>query len=283
MVKLDKLQRDFTSKVRKVDVENHIIESIITTDTTDRYNEIIIPSGIQTSKYRKNPVVLWAHDTSIPAVGKNIDIKIEGSDMIAKTKFANTDFANELFDLYKDGYINAFSIGFLPLKWEDGDGTQGPDRTYHEIELLEYSLVNIPANPDALGLAMSKGMIKTKEVADLLNVKLPDPTPDTEIDEKKADIIAKEKPATETVNTPEPIPTVFLEITPPPHVLEITPDPEITFDFTYTEQKSNKKEDEINITETEIKKAIDESIKSAVNETVKAIVQEIKYNLGKVD
>jgi len=77
-------------------------------------------------------------------------------------KFANTEFANEIFELYKDGFMNAFSVGFIPVDSEpmekDSDSVWGAKR-FLKWELLEYSAVPVPANPEALALAVSKGII----------------------------------------------------------------------------------------------------------------------------
>lgn len=48
--------------------------------------------------------------------------------------------------LYEGGFINAVSVGFKVIK-------RNPDNRYiiEEAELLEFSFVTVPANPEALG------------------------------------------------------------------------------------------------------------------------------------
>jgi hypothetical protein len=66
--------------------------------------------------------------------------------------------------LYKTGFMNASSVGFQPKEWEDGDGKKTPYRTFKKQELLELSLVSVPANSDALVTAKSKGIVSSEEL-----------------------------------------------------------------------------------------------------------------------
>jgi HK97 family phage prohead protease len=107
---------------------------------------------------------LWAHDYQSPPIGKAIWIRRDDGGIISKVKFANTEFAQEIFQLYKDGFLKAFSVGFMPKETEDGDGEKKPRRIYKKWELLEYSAVPVPANPEALSLAIQKGVLKTETI-----------------------------------------------------------------------------------------------------------------------
>jgi len=76
-------------------------------------------------------------------------------------KFATTALGEEYWQLYRDGHMRAFSIGFIPLKWVSDDQQRnrwgGPLRTYTEIELLEISAVAVPSNRSALAIAAAFG------------------------------------------------------------------------------------------------------------------------------
>ena len=110
--------------------------------------------------FNKNPVVLWAHKYDIPPIGKALWTKEDAGGILSKVKFANTPFAQEIFQLYKEGFLKAFSVGFLPKDYVDGDGEKKASRTYTNWELLEYSAVPVPANPEALSLAIQRGILK---------------------------------------------------------------------------------------------------------------------------
>jgi len=73
------------------------------------------------------------------------------------------EFADIVERLVSTGYLKTESVGFLPTKWEDGDGDKGPSRTYIKQELLEISIVPVPSNPDALRNAVNDGVITTKQ------------------------------------------------------------------------------------------------------------------------
>ncbi len=150
----------FVGDIKSIDEKEMTLTASISTDTVDRMGEVLDPGGIELGNYRKNPVVLWAHDYSQPPIGKAMWVRRDGNSIISKVQFAKTAFAQEIFQLYKDGIMKAFSVGFVPKDGREGDGKKGPRYTYTKWELLEYSAVPVPANPDAIALAISKGMSK---------------------------------------------------------------------------------------------------------------------------
>jgi len=122
----------------------------VSTETPDRDNEVLRASGFELGNYRKNPVVLWAHDYSSPPIGKALWVKTVGDKLKAKVKFASTQFAQEIKQLYEEGFLSAWSVGFIPKKWIDGETDSEISREYTKQEMLEFSAVPVPANPDAL-------------------------------------------------------------------------------------------------------------------------------------
>ena len=65
----------------------------------------------------------------------------------------------------KGGFLKSQSVGFIPLEWTNGAGKDAPDRTYTKCELLEISLVVVPANPGAtIGLALKSGAIDRNDL-----------------------------------------------------------------------------------------------------------------------
>jgi len=57
-------------------------------------------------------------------------------------------FADTVYDMIKKGFINASSVGFKPLKYNFKDDGYG--MAFIEQELLEFSFVPVPDNPEAL-------------------------------------------------------------------------------------------------------------------------------------
>ncbi|MCP4566808.1 MAG: hypothetical protein GY841_04415 [FCB group bacterium] len=143
----------------------------ITTGVRDRDNEIVNPDGIDFSQFRKNPVILWAHNYIEPPIGKAVWIKPwkEGRDKkgylsMGRVAQGSTK-AQEIFNLMQEGVINTVSIGFISIAGHsptDEDvkkdkSLKGVRYIHDKVMMLEYSLVNVPANPEATIDAVSKG------------------------------------------------------------------------------------------------------------------------------
>ncbi|MBW1779293.1 MAG: HK97 family phage prohead protease [Deltaproteobacteria bacterium] len=152
------------------------IEVTMTATETDRHGDIVRSSGAKLQNYRKNSVVLFGHRNDLPAVGKVVkgSIKKGAGSVTAKVKFAETALGMELLYLYKNGFMSAWSIGFIPLKWDaiegdkDSDGELWGPVDIKSWELLELSAVTVGACPSALTNAMHTGTTAdvVKSVAD---------------------------------------------------------------------------------------------------------------------
>lgn len=157
---MDKMIKVFDSEIRAIDEKETTLTAFISTNARDRMDEVLDPLGVDLKNFNKNPVVLWAHQYDQPPIGKALWTKREGdTGILSKVKFAPTPFAQEIFQLYKGGFLKAFSVGFIPKEHEDGDGEKTPRRIYKKWEMLEYSAVPVPANPEALALAMQNGIL----------------------------------------------------------------------------------------------------------------------------
>lgn len=153
----------------------------ITTKAVDRDGEIVVPNGAVLDHYRKNPVVLFGHDYKALPVGKSLWIKADDKGLISKTQYASAKAnpkAEQIWNYRKEGFPMAKSIGFIPLEMvhrEDfGDldlkalgleekDLAGADVIYPKWLMLEYSDVPVPSNPEALELAISKGILSMDE------------------------------------------------------------------------------------------------------------------------
>jgi len=133
----------------------------INTDAIDRDKDRVFPSGAVLDSYLKNPVVQWGHNYRDPWATIGRTLGIERSSASITVDFELRDPANEsdpmnvISLLWSQGYVKTASIGFRPLEYVENE-TGGYD--YKSWELLEWSLVPIPANQEALRLAY-KGLI----------------------------------------------------------------------------------------------------------------------------
>lgn len=147
-------KRSFKGFVEEVNEKDGTISVAVASDNSiDRDGEIVEPGGIDTGNFEKNPVLLYAHDYRSDPIGKVLEITKDENRMLFKPKFAveESQRAKMYFDLVKGGYLNAFSIGFIPKEWQDRTNSDGSiSRVFTKTELLEISLVPVPANPNAL-------------------------------------------------------------------------------------------------------------------------------------
>lgn len=139
--------------------EDRVIEFTISTPVIDRANDIVNVEGWKLDNYMKNPVVLWAHCYDEPPVAKSLAVWKENNMLKSKCEFTPREinpFGYMVYQLYRDGFLNATSVGFYPQEYVMNEERGGVD--YVTQELLEYSCVPVPANPEALISAKSAGI-----------------------------------------------------------------------------------------------------------------------------
>jgi hypothetical protein len=153
----------------RVDPATMVVRAVISTAAPDRGGDVIVPAGLRNAdEFLRNPVVLWAHQRSLPPIGTCERLTIEPDRIIAETKFsASSAFASDVFKLYAEGVLRGWSVGFVPARTfplPSGRGKAAGGVCYPEWDLLEYSAVPIPENPQALTLAVSKGLVKDPDL-----------------------------------------------------------------------------------------------------------------------
>ena len=147
--------------------------AVITAETLDRDGEVLIPQGMNSVEFEKNPTLFWNHDYAQP-VGRCNGLKRKESTIVGDFTFAQRPdgYGGEFFPevaaaLVGQGIVNAVSVAYVP---EDGgvrrateiDRKKYGDRVhtvYSRWKLLEVSLAPLQANPDALITAVKKGMM----------------------------------------------------------------------------------------------------------------------------
>ena len=153
------VRKQFNAEVKQLE-EELTLDFTISTGSVDRDGDKINPAGWKVDNYMKNPVVLFAHDYKSLPVANATAIWVEGNALRARAKFTPEElypFGYMVYRFYRDGFMKATSVGFNPIKWEPSkDRKEGID--FEEQELLEFSCVPVPANPEALVVAKSKGI-----------------------------------------------------------------------------------------------------------------------------
>lgn len=126
----------------------------ISTAAIDRDGDSIDPQGWQLDNYERSPVVLWAHDYTTPPIGRASNLWTDAKGLHATVEFPPRGIhalADQVHDLVKAGFLNATSVGFIPRESRPSKTGQ----TITRAELLEFSIVSIPSNPQALVLQRS--------------------------------------------------------------------------------------------------------------------------------
>jgi hypothetical protein len=153
----------------KLDIQDEakmIIDHCISDSLPDRVDDVMNTEGWETSNYLANPVVLENHDYALPAVGKCLKLYIKENQLRAVTQFADTEKGKMYYNLYKNDFQRAFSVGFNPIEYKPNK-SGGYD--YIKQELLEYSCVTVPCNPRATkNLKMEASNMDLEKLKELL-------------------------------------------------------------------------------------------------------------------
>lgn len=147
-----------SKSVKEIDTETWKwleIEWYASTKDKDRYWDIVEPNAFEKAMqtYSLNPILLLQHDADKP-IGKVESFTIDWNWLYIKAIV--TEDIDWVMNKLKNGILKWFSIWYRLLDYEmnytEDDEWHITDSTcvIKELELLEISLVSIPANPYAL-------------------------------------------------------------------------------------------------------------------------------------
>ena len=169
----------------------------VSTPRKDRMGDVVVPRGClpHLDNYRKNPRVFFAHKSSDFTIGSARDpqtgelaLQVHDDKIVSTCYFHGETAESEcVFRLVKRKELQATSIGFLPvlasiIKDDDEDDkprkTEGGERVvdfgsmwmslrFLEWDLTEWSVVPVPANPDAceaLSATLSRGHVEGERI-----------------------------------------------------------------------------------------------------------------------
>lgn len=159
----------------------------ISTVSVDRDGEVMIPQGMNSQDFEKNPMLFWNHDYGVP-VG-NVTRMVRKDNYIEATLtfgkrpsgFVGEFFPSFVESMVRQGIVKGVSVGFVP---EDGGVRNATkkdksvygrtcDKVYNKWKLLEVSVAPLPANQDALINSVHKGMLSRHLVKQFLGVDIP--------------------------------------------------------------------------------------------------------------
>lgn len=176
--------------------QEDLYEFIASTSAVDRQGDSIDQAGWELDNFLKNPVILFAHNYSELPIAKAVEVVNAGSALIIKIQFASEEAnpkAQQVRRLVDEGILNTTSVGFIQ-KERNGN-------IITKAELLEVSIVPVPANQEALRLAyksFDESFIKEIEDAIIKEETIEEPveevtddTPPEEVVEKTGRVISE--------------------------------------------------------------------------------------------
>lgn len=156
--------------------ETRLVDFVLNTGGADRYSDTIRGDGWDLANYQANPVVLWHHNSSAfagPApmphaglpIARGTNLEVIGDTLIGAAEFYSESgdnpseaakFIETVYQMVNGGFLNAVSVGFEPLEWTYDEERGGYN--FIRQELLEFSVVPIPADSGALRRAREEGI-----------------------------------------------------------------------------------------------------------------------------
>lgn len=166
--------RSYEAKVDDVSRPRRTVTAKINTSVVDRYETVICPAGGDFRSFRNAPAVLWEHGQD-PTRGRvpvahcsSIKYRSGEDDILAVSQFKSDPYSQEIFNDYADGTLTAWSLDFLPDQGAASRPTSEELRSrpdwsaaktvYRKWELTGYSAVSYPGNPEALSVAIARGL-----------------------------------------------------------------------------------------------------------------------------
>ena len=167
-------------KSATTDAEAHKMTFVASDATRDSYGTVLPPKEWHLERFNSNPIIGYQHkvygswgDTEDPdnVIGKGYAY-IDGDRLMVDIEFEPEEINPKAETIWKKlqwGSLNAVSVGFVAEGGHFGEGDEGagkPNETYYYegMELVEVSVVNIPANPNALKNAMKDEIDRLSEL-----------------------------------------------------------------------------------------------------------------------
>ena len=147
----------YTEKGAGYDPVLHQATFIISDMTVDRDKDVLFPDGVDLTDYEKNPVVLYQHDSHGPSlpVGHAVRTWVEDGKVKSTVQFnQDNEDAVAIEKSVAAGDLRACSVGFIGIQVADNSNRPtrwgGFGKDVLKWTLLEWSIVKVPSNPNAV-------------------------------------------------------------------------------------------------------------------------------------
>ena len=177
-------------------------------ETRDSYGTVLPIDEWNLERYNNNGVVGYAHNlySSYDAdpdyvIGRG-RAYIKGSELLIDIEFepeGTNKIADKVWRKLQFGSLNGVSVGFSAqgAHWGEGEEAEdgaNPTLYYTGLELLEVSVVTIPANPNAVRRSISEEMTDIRETINKVVADAPQPdaaSSETELERMRTETIAR--------------------------------------------------------------------------------------------
>ena len=159
------LVRAFVPEIRKKNTDTRTVTFVASDGSRDSAHTVLNQAGWDLKRFNSNPVIGYNHEVYGAWDTKDVDFVIgkgrayvEDNTLLVDITFEPkeiNELAEKVYQKILFGSLNAVSVGFLPIgkgawgKGEEGPGEERETYYYAGQELLEISVVNIPANANA--------------------------------------------------------------------------------------------------------------------------------------
>lgn len=139
------------------------------------YREIILPSAFTKTLKDGSEVYALANHNTDCVLGNTRNqtlVLTSGPDgLLCEATLPTTSYAQDVYNLIKDDYVNGMSFGFQTIQHEwDGDDPKNPIDSIIEAKLIEVSyIVAFPAYAEAGSVARNLRNINFERMQDILN------------------------------------------------------------------------------------------------------------------
>ncbi|MEM9685308.1 MAG: hypothetical protein AAF934_00115 [Bacteroidota bacterium] len=145
---------------KAIDPETREFDFVISSETKDSHGTVFKADGWRFERYRKNPVVFYQHrswsDDPDNLIGYSLRLWQEDTLTLGRVRIEDADINPKAERIRKkiiNGTLRMASIGADIHKYRFGDKDKGEDPNtliFEDQELLEWSIVTLASNPDAL-------------------------------------------------------------------------------------------------------------------------------------
>jgi hypothetical protein len=140
--------------------EENTFKYVFSNEKVGRDGFIVQNRAIKHDNYDRNNVILFAHDDKQPVIGRGTNIDTSVPNCTLDITFVPREilpFAGTIRDLVAGKWMRAVSLSWQPIEYKRSTDPEVA-AIFTEVDMLEVSIVPLPALPDALLDARSHGV-----------------------------------------------------------------------------------------------------------------------------